>query len=126
MYLSKNNLQAMVWQDRKPIHVLSTYHDPQDVRQTDSRNKDGIVIEVNIPAIVTDYNKYMVGCDKNNQMTKLEKIRRHYRWPRRLMVKFLVWACYSSYVLLFTACPSTKKNSNIPSFFKWFMLRNGR
>ena len=58
MFLSKNNLQAMVWQDRKPIHVLSTYHDPQDVRQTDCRNKDGTVIEVNIPAIVTDYNKW--------------------------------------------------------------------
>ena len=70
------------------------------MRQTDRRNKDGTVIEVNIPAIVTDYNKYMGGCDKNDQMTRLEKIRRHYRWPRRLMVKFLVWACCNSYIIM--------------------------
>ena len=116
MYLSKNNLQAMVWQDRKPIHVLSTYHDPQDVRQTDRRNKDGTVIEVNIPAIVTDYNKYMGGCDKNDQMTRLEKIRRHYRWPHRLMVKFLVWACHNSYIITSYYSPPVQAQKRTRTF----------
>ena len=116
VYLSKNNLQAMVWQDRRPIHVLSTYHDPQDVRQTDRRNKDGTVIEVNIPAIVTDYDKYMGGCDKNDQMTRLEKIRRHYRWPRRLMVKFLVWACYNSYIMMSYYSPPVQAQKRTRTF----------
>ena len=99
-YLSQNNFQAMVWQDRKPIYALSTYHDPRDERQTDRRNKDGTQIQVNIPAIVIDYNSNMGGCDKNDQTIRLEKIRRHYRWPRRLIVKFFVWRCYNAYIIL--------------------------
>ena len=40
-YLSKNNLQALVWMDRKPMYFLSTFHNPQDVKTVNGRNKDG-------------------------------------------------------------------------------------
>ena len=32
----------------------------------------------------------MGAVDKNNQIARLNKTRRHYRWPRRLFMKFLV------------------------------------
>ncbi|KAK6191057.1 hypothetical protein SNE40_002805 [Patella caerulea] len=52
-----------------------------------------------MPKLIQDYNKFMGGCDKNDQMTKLYKTRRHYRWPRRLFMKFFMWVCYNAYVL---------------------------
>ena len=72
-YLSKNNLQALVWMDRKPIYFLSTFHNAQDVKTVNRCSKDGTQIEINIPALVVDYNSYMGGCNKNDQMTRLEK-----------------------------------------------------
>ena len=32
-------------------------------------------------------------------MTKLQKCRRHYKWPSRLVIKFFMWAIYNSYVI---------------------------
>src|SRR6218665_1477459 len=35
---------------------------------------------VTCPALVKAYNMYMGGTDKNDQMTKLQRCRRHYKW----------------------------------------------
>ena len=42
----------------------------------------------------------MGGTDKNDQMTRLQKCRRHYKWPRRLVMKFFMWAAYNAYVIV--------------------------
>ena len=77
-------------------------------------------IEINIPALVVVYKSYMGGCDTNEQMTRLEKIRRHYRWPRRLIVKFFVWACYNAYIIMSYYSPHTVANKR-PRTFKMFL-----
>ena len=41
----------------------------------------------------------MGGCDRNDQMAKLHKSRRHYRWPRRLIMKCLMWSSYNAYII---------------------------
>ena len=58
----------------------------------------------------------MGGCNKNDQMTRLEKIRRHYRWPRRLMVKFLVCACYNSYIIMSSYSPPVQAQKRTRTF----------
>ena len=88
----------MVWSDRKPINFLSTCHDAQKIGRAERRNKDGTVIKINMPQLVSDYNHYIGGTDKNDQMTRLYRTR-HHCWPRRLVIKFVMWATYNAYVL---------------------------
>lgn len=110
----RGHLTALAWMDRKTIHFLSNFHDPNDMTTATRRNKDGTQVEVPMPKLVKDYNKYMGGCDLNDQMTRLYKSRRHYRWPRRLFIKFIMWAFFNSYVLY-----QEKTKPKKPSFRKY-------
>ena len=42
---------------------------------------------------------YKGAMDKNDQIACLNKTRRHYRWPRRFFMKFLVCAMYKAYII---------------------------
>ena len=102
--------------DRKPINFVSSCHDPTKVGTVNRRNKDGTTAMIAIPQLVIDHNKYMGGCDKNDQITRLHKTRRHYRWPRRLFVKFLMWSCYNAYVLMNYYNPHTVARRRFRTF----------
>ena len=115
-YSCRENISAIVWMDRKPINFLSSCHDPTKVGTVNRRNKDGTAVMIAIPQLVIDYNKYMGGCDKNDQITRLHKTRRHYRWPRRLFVKFVMWSCYNVYVLMNYYNPHTVARRRFRTF----------
>jgi len=80
---------ALVWCDRSPVYFISSIHDPRKSTTVSRRYKDGSVCVVFCPQLVADYTIYMGGCDNNDQMTKLYRARRHYRWPNDL--------CWSAY-----------------------------
>lgn len=104
IHRSRHNMSCVLWLDRQPILFLSTCHNPNKTGTVDRRNKDGTLINISIPEVASEYTKYMGGCDVNDQVTRLNKTRRHYRWPRRLIVKFFMWAAYNSFVIMkFTA-----------------------
>jgi hypothetical protein len=97
---------AIVWMDKSPIYFVSSIfcsspaetvprYDPIERRR----------VPIPCPKLVKAYNAFMGGTDKNDQITKLQKCRRHYRWPRRLMMKFFMWAAYNAYVLMNTVKP---------------------
>ena len=88
--LSVGKTFPYVWQDRKPIMFFSKYHDPNDDNVTNRRNKDGTQVQLPIPKAAKDYNQYMGRTDLNDQMTRLQKSRKHYRWPKRLIVEGLM------------------------------------
>lgn len=118
-YLCKNGVSAVVWCDRMPIYFVSTIHDPTETSSVPRRNKDGSVTDITCPILVKDYNAYMGGCDLNDQQTKLYRTRKHYRWPRRLMVKCLMWCCYNAFVIRRHITPAnsiTKRKSSFSSF----------
>ena len=61
----------MVWRDSKPVYFLSSIHDASigaEIKRN-SKNKDGVYEKVGIscPQLAIDYNKNMVGVDKNHQ-----------------------------------------------------------
>ena len=99
--LNNGKVAFLVWQDKRPVYFVSSIFisdaDENVLRYDPNVHKR---VQVQCPKIVTEYNKFMGGTDKNDQMTKLNKCRRHYKWPRRLMIKFFMWACYNSYVLI--------------------------
>ena len=84
--------------DRSPVYFISSIHDPRKSTTVSRRNKDGSVCVVSCPQLVADYTIYMGGCDNIDQMTKLYRARRHYRWPKRLMLKCLFWCLYNSFI----------------------------
>ena len=96
--LCRYNITAVVWCDRRPIYFLSTFHDPTVTKSVSRKNKDGSVASVTCPALVVDYNTHMGGVDHNDQMAKLFRPRKHYRWPRRMLMKTIMWACYNAYI----------------------------
>ena len=86
--------------DQRPIHFIKNYHDPQQTGTVQRIMKNGTSLKVQAPSACTDYNQYMGGCDNNNQVTRLNKTCRLHRWPRSLMVKFFLWACYNAYITM--------------------------
>ena len=98
-YLCCEKVSVVVWCDRVPIYFISTFHDPSAVSFVKWKHKDGSVAQVSCPHITTDYTTSMGGCDTNDQMTKLYKSRKYYRWPRRMITKCIMWCCYNSYII---------------------------
>ena len=112
----RNNLAAVVWMDKRCINFLSSCHDPRKVKWVNRRNKDGTQERITCPELTADYNQYMGGCDKNDQLTRLDSTRRHYRWPRRLFIKFVMWACYNAYILMATYAPHQSQGRRVRTF----------
>lgn len=91
---------VVVWCDKKPIHFATTSHisapgttvprfDPKQHKRMPRK----------CPKLIKEYNKKMGGTDRNDQMTRLHRCRRHHRWPRRLTIKAFMWATYNSFVI---------------------------
>ncbi|KAK3776107.1 hypothetical protein RRG08_046774 [Elysia crispata] len=118
----QGNIVCLAWKDRKPIHFISSCHDPQHNQSVLRRNKDGSQIEISIPSLVKEYNMFMEETDKNDQMTRLHKTKQHYRWPRRLLVKFIMWAVYNSYVIFQFLYPEKAKNCTFRKYFEQYSL----
>ena len=67
VYHQDGNLVVTVWQDTKPVSMLSTNWDPTDTVKVNRKRKDGSRIEVNCPNVVDTYNKNMGGVDRGDQ-----------------------------------------------------------
>ena len=103
-----------VWKDKKPIYfVTSAYVDSPLTQVTRYDATEHRKVPVPCPKYVKCYNQYMGGTDKNDQMTRLEKSCRHYKWPHRLMMKFFMWATYNAYVLMGTQKPHSQTNKRM-------------
>ena len=88
---------AFVWCDKRPIYFVTSTHvdaPQQTVMRYDAREHRRI--PVTCPKAVKSYNQFMGGTDKNDQLTRLQRCRRHYRWPRRLTMKFMMWAIFNN------------------------------
>ena len=99
VYVCSENISAVMWMDRRPIYFMSTCHDPQQKATVSRRDKQGHAEQVACPVLAQQYNLNMGGCDKNDQVAKLHKSRKHYRWPRRVFMKCVMWSAYNAFVI---------------------------
>ena len=60
MFWQHNSLTAVVWQDKRPVHVLSTLSQPGDTAKVSRRQRDGSVAEVSCPSAILTYTKYIL------------------------------------------------------------------
>ena len=93
------DITCYAWQDKNTVYLIDTKFSPSEVTTCERTMKDGSSVVVPTPKAMSMYNQHMGGCDNNDQMTRLNRARRHYKWPRRLFVKNVMWAIYNSYVI---------------------------
>ena len=75
IFRQSSNLSAVVWQDRRPVHVLSTLTQPGEVEQVSRRERDGTRADVDCPSAIVTYTKYMGGVDLGDQLRKYYSVR---------------------------------------------------
>jgi len=101
------NDQAMVlcWQDKRPVIMLSTYHD-NDVQTVQRRSgKAGnsnqpTVIDIRKPTVIIDYTSKMGAVDRADHLcTSYNFARKSIKWWRKLFFWLMEVAIVNSYIL---------------------------
>ena len=91
------------WRDNKTISVMSTFHDSNDTVNVTRRTKVNSKfqrIEVKQPMAIKDYNKYMGGVDRSDQLiNKYHSLRKTNKWWKTLFLHMIDIARVNSYIL---------------------------
>ena len=93
-------LVVSLWQDNRPVLVISSNCNPTESTTVQRRQKDGTRITVPCPMSVYLYNKYMAGVDYNDQLRGYCSV----RLKGRKFYKYIWWflfdvAVTNSYIL---------------------------
>ena len=92
---------ALKWMDKRPVTLLSTIHDDTmvtKVRRT--RLAPGGREEISKPHMVTEYNRYMGGVDKSDQLLSYYGFsHRTVKWWRRAFYHLLEVGVVNAYIL---------------------------
>ena len=101
-YRSNGPLLAAVWFDRRFIYFLSTMHSaesstPVTVKRT---NQDGSRNDVPCPPLLPDYQQYMRGVDRGDQLIGCYNVgRRSKKWWKRVFAHTLECSILNAYIL---------------------------
>ena len=84
-YRQAGNILCSMWQDTRPVFILSTNALANSEQQVHRPQKDGSRISVPCPQSIREYNKYMGGVDKNDQLrgyyaVRLKSTKCHIFW----------------------------------------------
>lgn len=89
---------AMIWMDKKPVKMLSTFHKPSfvDVR----KRKRGEVTVKRKPRVVDDYNTRMGGVDRSDQFATSHKCaRRSAKYYKKLFLYIFDMCLVNAYLV---------------------------
>nr|XP_023016389.1 piggyBac transposable element-derived protein 4-like [Leptinotarsa decemlineata] len=99
-FTSNTGLAVIKCKDNRSLHILSNYHDPENVCEVQRKEKDGTIKPVTCPAAVIDYNHNMNFVDKFDQLLASYKTdRRSKKWWHRIMFYLLDAAVVNSYCI---------------------------
>ena len=103
-----NSMVALKWADKRQVSMLSTLHDDSMVTKTRrTRLAEGGREEVRKPVMVEQYNKYMGGVDKSDQLLSYYGFsHRTVKWWRRAFFHLLDLAVTNAYIM-YTEAPHT-------------------
>ena len=107
MTMHKGNTMVMLWKDKRVVQLITTFHDANTIpvqRRTRVREPGGrtrlVLNDIQKPRLVEDYNQYMSGVDRFDQMIKYYHItRKTHKWTKKISLYFLQMALYNSYIL---------------------------
>ena len=107
-YRSNGPLLAVAWFDRKYVYFITTMHraettEPCTIRR---RNQDGSRLDVPCPPLLPDYQQYMRGVDRGDQLVGFYNVgRRSRKWWKRCFSYLLECSLLNAYVLHGLAYP---------------------
>lgn len=108
-HTSDTKLSAFKWKDKRCVHILSNYHDPECCTEVNRRERNGTIVKIPCPKALTDYNANMNGVDKFDQLLASYKIdRQSNKWWHRIFFYFLDACVINSY------CIHKKMETNEP------------
>lgn len=98
-FRSESGIICNMWKDKKaskPVIAVSTYSEKDT---TDVTSKRGVV--TNKPTMINDYNKFMNGCDRGDQMVSYynDFNRKTIKWWKRILMWCLEVSQVNSYIL---------------------------
>ena len=107
-------ITAPKWADKRQVHMLSTLHDDAmvtKVRRT--RHAVGGREEVRKPVMVEEYNKFIGGVDKSDQLLLYYGFsHRTVKWWRRAFFHLLDLAIVNAYILYSNSTPHLRAIQN--------------
>lgn len=87
---SFKDIRWVKWMDKKPIQLLSNFHDSAIISTTERTQKDDSKAVISCSEIVKDYNQYMGYVDKVDMLKSTYEIdRKSRRWWTRIFWYFV-------------------------------------
>ncbi|KAJ8937885.1 hypothetical protein NQ314_011668 [Rhamnusium bicolor] len=71
-YVSNNGVYTVKWKDKRCVHLISNYHQPNEVTKFNRKTKIGVIQEIPCPTILSDYNANI------NSVGKLDPLKSYY------------------------------------------------
>ena len=118
------NVNIIVWQDKKTVPMITTYHDNHNETIPVIRNSKKVEkgktkwfkTTVNKPVAVMDYNRHMNGVDKFDQMTQYYTFsRKSSKWTKKMTFYFFQMALFNAFCL-YKEYSTDKKKLNLFEF----------
>ncbi|KAJ8972220.1 hypothetical protein NQ314_000281 [Rhamnusium bicolor] len=99
--------------DKRTVHLLSNFHDPQSTAKVKRRDRDGSSKQIPCTNALVEYNKNMNCVDRFDQLKSTYEIdRKSKKWGMRILWHFIDCCVVNSYILykLKKLPPLTLKN----------------
>ena len=96
---TSSGITIFKWKDTKPVYFISNFHGVQQTTVKRKQKNDSHVF-VTCLSMVKDYNVFMIGVDKHDQMRQLYgHDRKIVKWGHRLFFKFVDMTIVNSFVV---------------------------
>ena len=108
-------LTGLKWMDKRQVTMLSTIHDDEmiDKRRRTRLATDGVEV-IKKPKIIEEYNKYMGGVDKADQLvTYYGFCHRTRKWYKRVFFHLFEVTIVNAYILYCTLLPHKQRLSHL-------------
>jgi hypothetical protein len=107
----KDEMMYSIWQDTKPVLVISNYHDPSEEGTVQRRQGRQNRVAVKVPLALQDYQMNMRGVDLCDQMIGYYMINhRSKKWWRRIYFYVQMVAVHNAYIVAKKSNPDVAKN----------------
>ena len=117
---SIHGLLATKWMDNKHVLLLSNCH-TSSIGEVTRKQRDGQKETVFSPQAIIDYNRYMAGTDRCDQMASLYNYgRKSTKWWKKVFFRLFKIALVNSWVIFFRLNSHQKKS---PPIFYMFLFR---
>ena len=107
-----DELFGLKWKDKRVVSMLSTIHDDTMIsKERRNRQASGGVETIQKPLIIEEYNQYMGGVDKSDQLVVYYGFRRSSKkWWKRAFFHLMELTMVNAYILY---CYNTPKKERI-------------